>query len=163
MADLFPVAGAKIYIGGVKATSDTDFIATDFTGGSPAITWTEIDGWEQCGSYGDNAQVITTALINRGRDVKQKGTKNAGQMQNVFSYVQGDAGQAALIAAAAASDNYAFKIVYDDIPTSGTTGTTHYFVGLVMNANHAGGSANTVRNLNSTIEVNSNIVEVAAA
>lgn len=157
MADLFPVAGAKIYIGGVKATSDTDFTASDFS----AETWVEVDGWEQCGGFGDTAAVITTQLINRGRDVKQKGTKNAGQMQNVFSFVQGDAGQAAMIAAAAADDNYAFKILWDD--SAGVSGTIHYFVGLVMNFSNAGGGANTVRNLNGTIEINSNVTEVAAS
>lgn len=157
MADLYPVAGAKIYIGGVKATSDVDFVVSDFS----AESWTEIDGWEQVGAYGDNAQVITTALINRGRDVKQKGTKNAGQMQNVFSFVVGDAGQAALKTAAGDTNNHAFKIVYDD--SQGTNGTTHFFVGLVMNYSQAGGGANTVRNINSTTEINSNVAELAAA
>ena len=159
MSDLFPVAGAKIYIGGTKSTQTADFTATDFS----AVSWTEVDGWEQCGAFGDTAQVITTALINRGRDVKQKGTANAGQMQNVFSFVSGDSGQAAMKAAAtgANKNNYAFKIVWDD--SLGVSGTTHYFVAMAMNWTNAGGSANTIRNINSTLEINSNIVEVAAA
>lgn len=159
MADLYPVAGAKIYIGGTKATSSTDFTASSFSG----ISWTEVDGWEQVGAFGDTAQVITTALVNRNRDVKQKGTANAGQMQNVFSFVQGDSGQAAMLAASLGSNknNYAFKIIWDD--SLGVSGTTHYFVGMVMNWSHAGGGANTIRNINSTVEINSNIVEVAAS
>ncbi len=159
MSDLFPVAGAKIYIGGVKASQTADFIVSDFS----AETWVEIDGWEQCGSFGDTSAVISTDLINRKRTVKQKGVANAGQMQNVFSEISGDAGQAALKAAAATEDNYAFKIVFDDMPSGGSNGTTAYFVALAMNFQRAGGGPNTVRNINSTLEINSNIPETAAA
>lgn len=161
MADLFPVAGSKIYIGGVKATQTADFTSSNFS----AESWTEIDGWSQMGAVGDAAQVITTALINRGRDVKQKGTRNAGSMQNVFAVISGDAGQTALIAAEGTSQNYAFKIAFDDAATSpaspAPTPTIKYFVGLVTSAQEAGGAANTVRNLNATIEINSNVVTVA--
>jgi hypothetical protein len=117
------------------------------------------------GSAGDTAQVITTSLINRGRDVKQKGTKNAGNMQNVFAIVPNDPGQIALIAAAQSNSNYAFKIELNDKPPTGTapTPSTRLFVGLVTSASEAGGSANTVQNLNANIEINSNIVHVAAS
>lgn len=159
MADLSPVAGAKFYIGPVHATQTADFVASDLSGDS----YTEVDGWEQCGTFGDAAQVITTALINRSRDVKQKGTANAGQMQNTFSYVSGDAGQAAMKAASSGTNknNYSFKIVWDD--SLGTNGTTHYFVGMVMSWNNAGGGANTIRNLSANVEINSNVVEVPAS
>ena len=159
MADLYAVAGAKIFIGGTKATQTTDFTASDFSG----ETWTEVDGWETAGAIGDTAAVITTQLINRNRDVKQKGTRNAGQMQNVFAFVNGDAGQAAMETAEAATDNYAFKIEYDDIPSGGSTPTTQYFVGLVTTWQDANGTANNVRKKNGTIEINSNVVTVAAA
>lgn len=159
MADLFPVAGAKIYIGGAKDTQATDFVATDFSG----ETWVEIDGWETAGGYGDTAETITTQLINRGRDVKQKGTRNAGQMTNQFAEIVGNAGQTAMIAAEASSNNYAFQIVYDDIPDGGTSGTTDIFVGLVTSWNRSSGGANTVRMREANIEINSNIVTVAAA
>ena len=159
MADLFPVAGAKFYLGGVTATQTDDFAASDFS----SETWVEVDGWETMGGYGDVAELITTQLINRDRDVKQKGTKNAGSMVNQFAEVPGDTGQANLITASKATSNYAMRIVFDDIPSGGSTGTTVYFVGLVMSWNMAGGSANTVRMREATIEINSNIVEVAAA
>lgn len=155
---LYPVAGWKIYIGGTKADQDTDFVAGDFSGES----WTEIDGWSQAGGFGDAAQVITTAVINRNRDAKQKGTANAGTMENVFVWIPDDSGQAALKAAAAPSvkDNYAFKVTASD--TSGSTPTTFYFIGLVMGFSRAGGDANTIQTVSATVEINSNIVEVAA-
>lgn len=160
--DLYPVAGAKIFIGDAKATQTADFVASDFS----AVSWTEIDGWETMGSIGDTAQTITTSMINRGRDVKQKGTRNAGSMQNVFAILATDPGQLALIAAEKTSSNYAFKIEFDDAATSPASPTPQpskrYFVGLVTTAQEAGGGANTIQKLNATIEINSNIVHVAA-
>lgn len=150
MSDLFPVAGSKIYIGGVLASKSVDFVKSDFT----SQTWVEIDGWKNAGKIGDNAQVITTALINRGRDVKQKGSANAGSMGNEFAIIPDDAGQLALIAAGAAAvkDNYAFKVAW-------TGGAIDLFIGLVTTAEKSGGEANTVLMLNGNIEINSNIVD----
>lgn len=156
---LYPVSGAKIYIGQQLAPKSTDFVESDFS----TISWTEIDGWTQAGEFGDTAALITSPIINRKRDVKLKGSRNAGSMANVFAIVPGDEGQAAVVAAEADRDDYAFKIEWDDMPDGGTSPTTHYFIGLVMTAGRTGGDANTPRNLNVTIEVNSNIVEVDAA
>lgn len=241
MADLFAVAGAKKFIGTVAMAAPTsDVSASTFS----AVVWTEIADWTQCGSIGDAAALITTQVISRGRDVKQKGTRNAGSMQNVFAINSDDPGQIALIAAEASRNNYPFKIQWDDAPgatsatvtmtiaapgvvtwashglvagdavkfsttgalptgiTAGTTyyvmstglttgafqisatpggsaitttgtqsgvhtavtvpsGTVNYFIGLVMSAQQAGGGPNTVRTLNSTVEINSNVVTVA--
>lgn len=238
--ELYPVAGQKLFIGGVLSAGLEDLVLADFNGQS----WLEIDGWSQHGAIGDTAALITTSLINRGRDVKQKGTANAGSMQNVFAVIDDDPGQIALIAAAQPNNkqNYAFKILGNDapvaksatvtisvatpgvvtwtghglaintpvefattgaLPTGLTAGTTYYvktvldpdtftlsatpggsvinttgagsgthtgetvpsaseryFVGLVMQAQEQGGEANTIRNLSSTVEVNSNIVKV---
>lgn len=159
MANLFAVAGAKISIGTAPMESPTsDLTASDFSG----VVWTQIKDWTQAGSIGDSAALISTDVIDRGRTVKQKGVKNAGQMQNVFAINTSDAGQQALIAASNGNLNWPFKIEWDDAPQGGTP-TINYFVGLVMSAEQAGGSANTVRSLNSTIEVNSNVVTVPAA
>lgn len=161
---LMPIAGQKIFIGGaaMEPTAD-DFVEADFSG----VTWTEIDGWQQAGAIGDAAQTITSELINRGRDVKQKGTANAGSMQNVFVILSSDAGQTALLAAAAGGNksNYPFKIEWPDAATSPSSPTPQptkrLFVGLVTTAQEAGGGANTIATMNVTIEVNSNVVKVA--
>lgn len=156
MSDLYPVAGSKIFIGDVLASKKTDFIEADFAG----QTWTEIDGFTNMGSIGDTNQLITTAVINRNRDIKQKGTSNAGQMQCQFAQLVEDPGQIELIAASQTKDNYAFKIELND--ADGGAPSKRLFIALVMNAEEAGGNANTIRNLNSTLEINSNIVRVAA-
>lgn len=155
---LYPVAGCHIYIGGVLSDKNADFVVGDFA----SQTWVEIDAWSQSGAIGDTGALITTALINRGRDAKQKGTSNAGSMQNVFAINALDAGQIALIAASLPTNksNYAFRVDLNDAVAGAPS--KRYFIGLVMNAEEANGSANTIRNLNSTIEINSNIVRVAA-
>lgn len=155
---LYPVAGMKIYIGGVLSDKSTDFVAADYA----SQTWVEIDGWTATGKIGDTGALITEAVINRGRDVKQKGTANAGSMQSEFVQIATDAGQIALIAAAAPSNksNYAIRVDLND--TLGGSNGKRYFIGLVMSAEEVGGSANVMRKLTSTIEINSNIVRVAA-
>jgi hypothetical protein len=237
MGELYAVAGARIYIGGARSAPSADLTEADFAD----ETYTEIDGWETAGAYGDAFALITTALINRGRDLKQKGTANAGQMQNNFAILPSDVGQIALKAAARTKYNYPIKIMWDDEPpprsstvtmtiatpgvitwtahglevgdkvsiattgalptglTAGTeyfvktapsadtftlaataggsaittsgsqsgvhtattapTGTVDQFVALVMGAPKQGGNANTARMLQSTLELNSNIVE----
>lgn len=157
-AEIFAVAGARISIGGAMAPEIDDLDATDFAG----ETWTEIDGWATMGTVGDSATQITQTLINRGRTMKAKGTRDAGTMENTFAILPADPGQIALKAAEKTRNNYAFRVVFDDPATGGGTGTTLYFVALVMSAQEAGGEANTARILNATLDVNSNIVNVAA-
>lgn len=159
MATLYPVAGCKIYIGSAVEDAAADLTASDFT----SMTWTEIGRWSQMGDFGDTSQLITTPLINEGRDKKMKGTKNAGSMQNVFANDATDTGQIALIAAAKTNKNYPIKIEMNDKPAVGASPKPgqRLFYALIMNANETGCDANTVRNLNSTFEINSNIVTVA--
>lgn len=159
MADLLSTAGMKLYIGGTQARKSTPHVEGDFTG----ETWVLIDGWQQVGSYGDSAQVITTSLVNTSRDVKQKGTSNAGSMENTFAWIPDDAGQLALKAAAAPTNksNYAFKVEHSDTEGN-TTPSIDYFIGLVTSFSSSGGDANTVRSISAQIEINSNIVSVDA-
>jgi hypothetical protein len=229
---LYPVAGSKIFIGGVLADKISDFVAADFN----SQAFVEIDGYELVGNIGDTSQIITTPLVNRGRDIKQKGTRNAGSMQNIFAKMDLDAGQAALIAAEKSKANYAFRVDVGDtdtavqsavtmtiaapgvvtwtahgllegtpiklqttgaLPTGLTAGVTYYvkyinantfnlaatpggtaitttgtqsgthtaikiaqrfFIALVATAQETFGDANTIRKLDSTLEINSNIV-----
>ncbi|GGE18146.1 hypothetical protein GCM10011390_41670 [Aureimonas endophytica] len=163
MPQLYPVAGKKISISTTSFAlpSTGDVAAADFS----ALTWTEIAGWETEGAHGDSRALITTQLIAYARDTKTGGTKNAGSMQNNFALVPGDAGQAALLAAASTNANYAFKIEGNDKPTAGASpkNSLEYFAGLVMGFSRQGGSANTVQMIQSTIEINTNVVFVPAS
>ncbi len=117
---LYPVAGAKIYIGPAGNVPDDDVDASDFT----SISWTEIKGWQTMGSVGDTATLITEAVISNRRDLKAKGTRNAGSMQNNFIILPNDAGQIALIAAEATDDNYPFKLLFDDASPARSSNVT---------------------------------------
>lgn len=109
---LVATAGCKFYIGTALAATLADFTETSFA----SQTWTEVDGWMTKGDLGDSAEEISTPLINRSRVVKQKGTFDAGTMENVFAWTPSDPGQLALIAAAKDRIERAFKVEYSDVP-----------------------------------------------
>lgn len=157
----YPVAGCKIFIGGVLDEKAADFVAADFS----SQTWTEITKWTQMGDFGDTNNVVSLQVIGEGRDKDQKGTANAGDMQNVFAAVDSDPGQIALRAAAKVKANYAVRIDMNDAPSVGASPKPgqRFFIALIMSARDTGGGANTVRSLNATFNINSNIVIVAAS
>lgn len=162
MAKLFPVAGCKLYISDAPIEDkDADFVALDFD----AVTWTPISGWVTMGGSGDSASLVTSDQIGNARTKKAKGTRNAGSMENVFDVVKDDPGQLALIAAEQTQNNYGFRIVYNDAPTTGVAPTPSeaMFIGLVMSTSYAGGGANDPRRMNCTTEINSNRVDVPAS
>lgn len=162
MAKMYPVAGCKFFIGSAAIEDqDDDFIATDFD----AVTWVEVKGWVTMGASGDAATLVTSDQIGNKRTKKAKGTRNAGSMENVFDVIADDPGQLALVAAEQTDDNYPFRIVYNDTPTTGPapTPSESLFIGLVMSRSRAGGGANDPRRMNSTVEINSNVVAVPAS
>ncbi|MCR5856572.1 hypothetical protein [Mesorhizobium sp. J428] len=160
MSKLFATAGAKLHIGAIKTFAGTDFVATDFTTGSP--TWTEIGGTTNLGSVGDVSELITSNQIGAARTRKAKGTRNGGSMQVVCDLDYADAGQLAVVAAEKTHDSYAFRLTFNDAPAGGTP-SIRYFTAFVMSAAEQFDEANSVMKLNSTLEVDSNIVRVAAA
>jgi hypothetical protein len=160
MSILLATAHSKLYIGAAKAFAGTDFVASDFTSGSPS--YTQIGGTTNLGSAGDTSELITSNQINIGRTRKAKGTRNAGAMQVVCDLDIADAGQLAAIAAEKTSQSYAFKLTFNDAPSGGTP-STRYFAAFVMSATEQWDEANSVMKLNLTLEIDSNIVRVAAA
>lgn len=158
MSNLFATAGAKLHIGAALAFTGTDFTTSDFSGQS----WVEVKGLTNLGSAGDSAELVTSNQIGISRTRKLKGSRNAGSMQIVADLDYADAGQLALIAAEKTDKAVAFKVIFDDAPTGGTP-SERYFVALVMSAGEQWNEANSVMALNATLEIDSNIVRVAAA
>jgi hypothetical protein len=159
---LYPVAGSRFFMGAaVNSVPDDDLVEADFA----SVTWIEIKGWQTMGAFGDAKTLITESIINRSRDLKAGGTRNAGSMQNNFIIMPTDPGQIALIAAEATDYNYPFKIEFDDAPPTGTAPTPSEakFMGIVMTANEQGGGANTARLLQGNVEINTNIVRTPAS
>lgn len=159
MSNLFTTAGMKVEIGTAPmAFTGTDFTAADFT----SATWTEIGGHTNLGSIGDTAELITSNQIAQARTRKAKGVRNAGSMELVCDLDYADPGQIALIAAEKTIHAYPFKLTLNDAPAGGTP-SLRYFVALVMSQSEQYDEANSVMKLNATLEIDSNIVRVAAA
>ena len=105
MAQLYAVAGSKIYIG--NAVNAKGLVTqADFTG----ATWDEIGGWAQAGSLGDTQEVISQALINEKRNRKLKGLLDGGTMENTFVPDGADPGQIKFRTAIDNCRPYQFKI-----------------------------------------------------
>ncbi len=158
MSHLFATAGMKFFIGTAKAFGGTDFTEADFA----AVAFTEVGGTTNLGSAGDTSELITSNHIPEARTRKLKGTRNAGSMQVVSDLDYADAGQLAVIAAEKSKDTYAFKVQFNDAPSGGSP-SVRYFTALVMSAGEQFDEANNVMKLNSTLEIDSNIVRVPAS
>lgn len=158
MSILLATAGSKLFIGGALASDGSDFDATDFT----SQTWVEIKGTTNLGGAGDTSQLGTSDQIGVSRTRKWKGTRNAGSMEIVMDIDISDAGQLALIAAEKTRDSYAFKLEFNDAPSGGTP-STRMFCAFVMSAAETYDQANDRIQLKATLEIDSNIVRVAAA
>lgn len=119
---LYPVAGSKIDIGPAvnSVPEDADMNASLFS----SVSFTEVKGWQTMGAIGDAAALVTESVISSGRDLKAKGTRNAGSMQNNFIILPEDEGQIALIAAEATPYNYPFRIRFNDAPPAKTSTVT---------------------------------------
>lgn len=107
MAQVFPVAGSKLYIGS-RVTGKGTVTAADFAG----QVWTEIGGWASAGSIGDTQEVGEQSLINENRVRKFKTTRNAGTMENQHIPIALDPGQMKFKEAIDDCQPYAFKIVW---------------------------------------------------
>ena len=84
------------------------------------------------------------------RDIKQKGTNNAGSYEASFAVVTGDTRQTALKTAQGTKTG-----VQDRYSSGGSAISLP-----VMSRTRAGGEANTVLEMGCTLEINSNVVEV---
>lgn len=158
MSNLFATAGSKLYIGSAPMNSGDSLVVSAFD----AVVWTEVKGMTNLGGDGGGAELITSGQIDSAYIRKLKGLRNAGAMQVVADLDYADAGQLALIAAEKTRDTYPFKIRFNDAPAGGTP-SERYFVALVMSASEQWNEANSVMALNSTLEIDSNIVRVAAS
>lgn len=158
MSILLATANTKLSIGTALASDGADFEATDFT----TQTWVEIGGTTNLGSAGDTSGLGTSDQIAVARTRKFKTVRNAGSMEVVCDLDTTDAGQLALIAAEKTRDSYAIKIAFDDAPSGGTP-SIRYFTAFVMSASESFDSATDRVQLHATLEIDSNVVKVAAA
>lgn len=102
------IAGSKFFIG-TRVALPTD-LTVDLTDFIPQETeWLEVKGWTNAGALGDAREAISQNFIDADRTVTIAGTRNAAEMQNVFSPIANDPGQIRLRQAVEDCSNYAFK------------------------------------------------------
>lgn len=158
---IFATAGSKLFIGAAIAVSSSeDLVEADFT----SQVWVEIAPLESIGSLGDTAESIPFDAIGASRRQKLKGVRDAGTMEVVAGIDYSDPGQIALLAAEKTNANFAFKLVFNDAPATGSAPapSERKFAAMVMSASEALDTANNVMKLNASLAVNSNIVRKAA-
>ncbi len=158
MSQLHVTAGSKLYIGAAKAFAGVDLVAADFA----SEVWTEIKGTTNLGGAGDTSELITSNRVAETRTRKAKGTRNAGAMAIVCDHSPTDAGQLALVAGERSSASFAFRLVFSDQPVGGTP-SERLFTAFVMTAGETYDEANSAVKLGATLEIDSNIVRIAAS
>ncbi|KMO15774.1 phage tail tube protein [Methylobacterium indicum] len=157
MAEIVTASGAKIFIGPAVTSS------TDTTAEFAALTWTEIGLVENLGEFGDESSAVNFTALGDGRVRKAKGARDAGMLSLTVAHDPTDAGQAALEAAEATNNKFAFKVVYPDRPVPTGTDGIDYFRALVMSKRKNVGSNDNVIRRTYSLGIDSQIFSVNAA
>lgn len=160
MGDIQTTSGARFYVGANSvAQTDADTLA-EFE----AITvWTEVGLIEDLGELGDEASAVTGAAIGDGRIRKAKGARDAGTMTIITFHDPIDTGQEQMVVAEGTNNNYPFKLVLPDSPSSGYSDTIQYFRGLVMSKRMQLGTNDNIMRRVFNVGVNSEIFENPAS
>lgn len=143
-------AGSTLHIAtGVPATYDqAGFEAV-------GITYTAVGEITDLGEFGTEYNAVTHTALGQRQTKKFKGSYNNGSLQLQMARDTSDAGQTAIQAALDSDNSYTFKVTLQD-------GTKMYFTGKVMSYRTNVGSVDQITGATTTIEVDSDIVEVAA-
>lgn len=146
---------SKLFIGPVASSS------VDTQGEFEALSFTQVGEITGIGELGDEANIINHVSLSDRRVRKLKGSFDAGNLEFEMAYDGADSGQAAMIAALAADDDYAFKVTFNDGPQgSPSQPTTLYFRGQVAMFRWGIPNADSVLVSRGRIAISSAIVRV---
>ena len=155
---LSATAGSKIYIGGVLAISATPFVEDDFAG----MSWINISWVDNMGTFGDKAQDISFIAVDVQRTIKLKGSFDAGNLTLSCGIDYEDEGQSLCLAGLETPYDYAFQVLFNDMPSGGTSGSTRYFIAKITSMVEQLEAANNVMKRQIILGIDSNIVAVNA-
>lgn len=152
----------------VKTTSGAKFeigsnVAADNLSEFEADTYAEVGEVENYGEFGDEANIVNFLSVAAGRNKKIKGSFDAGTFPLVVGRDSQDAGQAALVAAAATKYNYNIRVTLADKPSDLYSDTVFYFRAVVGSARNQLGGADDVTKRTFSIAINSEILEIEPA
>lgn len=126
--------------------------------GFEALTFTDVAEVTDMGEYGPTYEVVTHNPLSTRRTVKRKGTVNDGAMTLQLGRDPSDAGQALMIAGVDGANRdvvYSHKVTLQD-------GTVQYFTGQIYGYTTNISSINTITSASTTVELDNEIIEVAA-
>lgn len=139
-------AGSTIEIGAALPT-------TYDQAGYEAVVWTMIGEVTDLGEFGTEYNLVSHTSLGQRQTKKFKGSYNNGSLQLQMGRDTDNAGQAALQAALDSDASYPFSVTLQD-------GTKIYFTGKVMSYRTAVGSVDQITGATTTIEIDSDILEV---
>lgn len=157
-AGIYSVAGTKVFIGSAMSAKTTNFVAADFN----LQSWVNISWLENIGQFGDEATEIDFSAIDVNRTQKLKGVFNAGNLALVVGRDYTDSGQNILQTANTTIFDYGFRVLFNDQPVGGVSGSIRYFIGKIMSFREQFDTVNNVIRANVNVGINSNVVVVNA-
>lgn len=144
----FTSAGTKLY---VSASAPATYNNTGFA----ALTWTEIGEVSEMGEFGRQYNLVTFNTLGDRRTVKRKGSYNDGTIACQMARVPDDAGQTILVTAVNSDSSYSIKIQLQD-------GTVFYTSAQVMSYTTNIGNVDQITSATVNLEIDNDILEVAA-
>lgn len=142
-------AGSTLKIGTGKPTT---YDATGFAAVTPMVLVGEIT---DLGEFGTEYSTVDHVSLGTRQKRKFKGSYDNGSLQIQMGRDVADAGQLALKAALKSDASYTFLVTLQD-------GSKNYFTGKVMSYKTSVGSVDQITGATTTIELDSDVVEVAA-
>ncbi len=142
--------GTKLHMGSA-AGKPASFDATGFA----AISMTQIKGPVSIPSFGDEVADISEPTLADSRVEHFNGVKDGGLLTVPIKYIEGDAGQALLLANKGSNDTFSFKVEDAD-------GAVHYFYGRIGSVRRREITTTSNKGYVATIMINSAVVDVAA-
>jgi hypothetical protein len=130
-----------------------------------ADTYTLIGDIETIGAFGDERSNVPFASLGDGRRQKARGIADAGDQTITYAHKTGDTGQAALLAAYAATsqatDEFNFRVRFNDAVT--VNKTTRYYRARVLSQRVREVTNDGVIIVEAILAINTAVLEVAAS
>lgn len=123
--------------------------------GFEAVTYTDIGEVVTLPEYGKAFNLITHNPLSDRKTYKFKGSYNNGSVTVQIAKDSDDAGQVIVSAAADSDNSYSFEVTLND-------GTVQYFTAKVMSYTTNVQDVNSITGSTMQIEIDSDVVEVAA-
>lgn len=155
MSQPYANSGAKVFISTSVTTEPANAAAY------AALSWTEIGDVLSLGSFGDEAQILSTATLQDERVFKAKGPRDSGTLEINCLDRPDDTGQLAAVAAEQTAFNYPIKVELPSKLTTGGTNGLKYIIGLVSSRRLGSVDPTSFGQITFMVALNSKVTEVA--